>query len=345
MNNTCDESNQTKELIMTTTDVTTRVWRSVALAVMAAAIFTGHVQAAEPAAPAAEAKKKPAAVKQKTYATPEEAVQDFVAAMKADDTKALHAILGAGARPLISSGDAVADKEGRARFVKAYDEANKLETSGEEKVVLSIGKDSWPMPIPIVKGAAGWRFDTKQGQEELLNRRIGRNEIFTMQAMLAYVDAQREYYLRNPQKDKLLSYAQRFVSTQGKRDGLYYPTKEGEPQSPLGPLFSGAKAEGYTKGEGGKPVPYHGYYYRILKGQGPDAKGGAYDYVAQGKMIGGFALIAWPATYGNSGVMTFIVNHDGAVYEKDLGPDTATAAQRITKYNPDKTWKRAKEGT
>jgi hypothetical protein len=196
------------------------------------------------------------------------------------------------------------------------------------------------MPIPVVKGKDGWRFDTQQGKEEVLNRRIGRNELSAVQAMLAYVDAQREYYLRNPQGDKLLHYAQKFGSAKGKRDGLYFPTKAGEPPSPLGPLYASAKAAGYTKAGNGMPSPYHGYRYRILKRQGPDAPGGAYDYMAQGRMIGGFALVAWPASYGSSGVMTFLVNHEGVVYEKDLGPNTAAAAAKITRFNPDKSWKR-----
>jgi hypothetical protein len=189
-----------------------------------------------------------------------------------------------------------------------------------------VGKDNWPLPIPIVKDGAGWRFDTLAAKAEILNRRIGRNELSAIQAVQAYVDAQREYYLRNPQNDKLLHYAQRIISTQGKRDGLYYPTKSGEPPSPLGALFAGGRT-------------YHGYRYRILKQQGPDAPGGAYDYVAQGKMIGGFALVAYPASYGSSGVMTFLINHDGVVYEKDLGPDTAQSVQEITRFNPDKSWK------
>jgi hypothetical protein len=318
----------------------TRLWRGVALAAIAVVMPVQYGHAAESTAQAAEAKQMPAAAKQKTYATAEEAVQALMTAARAGDSKALLAILGSEAKSLVSSGDAVADKAGREAFVKAYDEANKLEKSGDDKVVLSVGKDAWPFPIPVVKEAAGWRFDTKAGKEEILNRRIGRNELYTIQSVLAYVDAQREYYLRNPQNDKLLSYAQRFVSTRGKRDGLYFPTKDGEAQSPLGPLFEAAKAEGYVKDKSGKPIAYHGYHYRILKGQGPDAKGGAYDYVAQGKMIGGFALVAWPATYGNSGVMTFIVNHDGEIYEKDLGPNTAAAAQKITKFNPDKSWHR-----
>jgi len=278
-----------------------------------------------------------AAGSQKSFATPEEAAAALVAATKAGDTKAMLGILGNDAKPLLSSGDAVADKAARERFVSLYEAANKMEKSGDAKAELAIGKDGWPFPIPIVKEAAGWRFDSAAGKEEILNRRIGRNELSAMQAALAYCDAQRDYYGMNPQKDKLLQYAQKFVSSKGKRDGLYYPTKDGEPRSPLGPLFEKAKAEGYEKGGSG----YHGYHYRILKAQGPDAKGGAYDYLAQGRMIGGYALVAWPVTYGNSGVMTFIVNQDGVVYEKDLGPGTAAAAGKMTKFNPDKTWKQA----
>jgi hypothetical protein len=273
---------------------------------------------------------------QKAFATPEEAAQALVAAVKASDAKAQLAILGSEAKPLLDSGDKVADKAAGARFVSLYETANKVEMSGDAKAVLAIGKDAWPFPIPLVKEAAGWRFDTAAGKEEILNRRIGANELSVMQAALAYGDAQREYYATNPQKDKLLQYAQKFVSTKGKRDGLYFPTKDGEPRSPLGPLFERAKAAGYAEGGG-----YHGYRYKILKAQGPDAKGGAYDYVVKGKMIGGYALVAWPVKYGNSGVMTFIVNHDGVVYEKDLGPGTAAAAEKIAKFNPDKTWKPA----
>ena len=281
-----------------------------------------------------------AETKQTTFATPEEAVKALIAAAKAHDAKAMQGILGAGSREIVQSGDAVADKASRERLVKAYEESSKLEKSGDAKAVLSLGKDNWPFPVPVVNDAAGWRFDAKAGKEEILNRRVGRNELAVVQVLQAYVDAQREYYLRNPQGDKLLHYAQKISSAQGKRDGLYWPAKAGEKPSPLGPLVAGAKAEGYGKGDGGKPVAYHGYHYRILKGQGPDAKGGAYDYVAQGRMIGGFAMVAWPASYGNSGVMTFIVSHDGVVYEKDLGPDTAAAVQKIAKFNPDKSWKR-----
>jgi len=283
-----------------------------------------------------------AEAKQQIFGTPEEAVRALMTASKAGNTKAMLDVLGPGSRAIVQSGDAVADKAGRERFVKSYEDANKLEKSGDAKAILSTGKDDWPFPIPIVKDAAGWRFDAKQGREEILNRRIGRNELAVIQVAQAYVDAQREYYLRNPQNDKLLHYAQKFVSAQGQRDGLYYPTKAGERPSPLGPNVESAKAAGYEKGKdaAGKAVPYHGYHYRILRRQGPDAPGGAYDYIAQGKMIGGHALIAWPATYGNSGVMTFMINHDGVVYEKDLGPDTAALAPKITRFNPNGSWKR-----
>jgi hypothetical protein len=263
-----------------------------------------------------------------------------MAAVKAHDDKAMLAVLGAGAKNVVNSGDKVADRNGREKFAAAYDEANKLDMQGDAKATLSVGKDAWPFPIPLVKAGDAWRFDAKQGAEELLNRRIGRNELSTIQALGAYVDAQREYYLANPVKDKLLQYAQKVVSSKGKRDGLYYPTRAGEAPSPLGQLFAKATAAGYKADAEGKPVPYYGYYYRILKAQGPDAKGGAYDYVARGKMIGGFAMVAYPATYGSSGIMTFIVNHDGVVYEKDLGPKSAEIAAKMTKFNPDGTWKK-----
>jgi hypothetical protein len=297
-----------------------------------AALLAAALLAAPLAAPAAE--------EQKTFGSPEEAAKALAAAAGAGDAKALEAILGPGSASLVRSGDAVADRRGRERFAQAFAEANKVEHRGDAKAVLLVGKDEWPLPIPIVKGADGWRFDTKSGREEILNRRIGRNELSAAQAMLAYVDAQREYYLRNPRNDKLLHYAQKFDSAPGKRDGLYFPTKAGEKPSPLGPLFASAKAAGYTKEGGRMPDPYYGYRYRILRRQGPDAPGGAYDYVVRGRMIGGFALVAWPAAYGNTGVMTFIVNHDGVVYEKDFGPNTAAAVGKITSFNPDKSWKR-----
>jgi hypothetical protein len=281
-------------------------------------------------------------VKKMRFASAEEGVQALMAALKANDVKAMLAILGPDARPLIVTGDAVADRQERERVVREYEEAHSLAMSGESKAVLQVGKDDWPMPIPLVKDDAGWRFDTQAGREEILNRRIGRNERAAIEVCRAYVDAQREYYLRNPQHDALHQYAQKFLSTKGKRDGLYWTTKDGEEPSPLGPLITRAHGRGYIKAKdpGGKPLPYYGYYYRILRAQGANAPGGAYDYVVRGKMIGGFALVAYPASWGNSGVMTFLVNHDGVVYQKDLGPDTAAAARAITRFDPDSTWTR-----
>jgi len=278
---------------------------------------------------------------QKTFKSPEEAVKSMMDALKAHDTKELLTIFGPAGKDLISSGDEVADRTTRERFVKDFEETNKLLRETDRKVTLIVGKEEWPFPIPIVKVGENWRFDTKAGKEELLNRQIGRNELDTIQVCLAIVDAQREYALRN-RGSGLYEYAQKFVSTEGKKDGLYWKAKEGEEQSPLGPLAARAVMEGYSgKKSAGKPVPYHGYFYKILKAQGKNAPGGAYDYVVNGKMIGGFALVAYPAEYGASGVMTFIVNHDGVVYEQDLGKDTEKIASAMKKFDPDKTWKKA----
>jgi hypothetical protein len=279
--------------------------------------------------------------KQQRFASPEEAVQALVAAAKADDLKALTAILGPDGRPLLSSGDAVADKQARQRFVEAYEQANKLEKAGEAKAVLSVGKDDWPLPIPMVKEGETWRFDTAAGKEEILNRRIGRNELSVIQVCQAYVDAQREYARVDRDGDGIREYARKFASDKGKHNGLYWEAKAGEPESPLGAAVVRARAEGYTRKKGGGPTPYHGYYYRILTAQGPDAPDGARDYIVKGKMRGGFALVAYPAQYGVSGVTTFIVNQDGTVYQKDLGKDTAKVARAMKAYNPDATWKKA----
>ena len=280
-----------------------------------------------------------ATAQQKILGSPQEAARELAAASKAHDQKAMIAVLGAGAASIVFSGDAVADRASEDRFAQAYEEANRLDMQGDAKAILLVGKDDWPLPFPLVKSQTGWRFDARQGQEEVLTRRIGRNELAVIQVLQAYVDAQQEYYLRNPGKNELLCYAQKAGSSKGKRDGLYFPVAEGEPPSPLGPLFAKAQAEGYKLAEDGKPVPYHGYFYRILKAQGPAAKNGSYDYVVHGKMIGGFALVAYPAAYANSGVMTFIVSHDGVAYQKDLGPETAAVAGRMTRFNPDGSWK------
>jgi hypothetical protein len=240
------------------------------------------------------------------------------------------------------SGDAVADKLRRDRFLAAYDEKNRLAAEGQN-MILIVGKDDWPFPIPLVKKGNGWIFDTAQGREELLNRRIGENELTVIQVLLAIVDAQREYAIKDRNRDGLLEYAQKFISDSGKHNGLYWEAKQGEPQSPLGPFVARARSEGY-KGKGDNtPVPFHGYYFRILTAQGKDAPGGAYSYFVRGKMIGGFAVVASPAEYGSSGVMTFIVNHDGKVFQKNLGANTAAMAKSMKEYNPDKSWTAVKQ--
>jgi hypothetical protein len=281
---------------------------------------------------------------QKTFNSPQEAIKAFIDAVKANDTKELLAILGPEGKDVISSGDEVADKEIRGRVAQKYDQKNKLVWEGDKKVTLDMGTDDWPMPIPVVKQGDTWVFDTKAGKEEILSRRIGRNELDVIQVCLAYVDAQREYALKDRMGDGIQQYAQRFRSEQGKKNGLYWEAKEGDEQSPLGPLAAKAVKEGYTvKKSGSKPSPYHGYYYKILKAQGKNARGGAYDYVVMGKMIGGFAMVAYPAAYGNSGVMTFIVNHDGVVYQKNMGKNTEKIASAMTKYDPDKSWEKAQK--
>jgi hypothetical protein len=278
-------------------------------------------------------------VKQRTFVSPEEAVKAMIEALKSNDLKAMEEIFGPGSKDLVSSGDPVADQAERERFVKRYDEKNRLEQTGD-KAVLSVGNDDWPSPIPIVKKDGLWRFDVKAGREEMLARRIGKNEWSTIQACLAYVDAQREYFRKDRDGDGILEYAQKFGSDKGKKNGLFWKVKEGEEQSPLGPLAAVAQKQGYRK-KGDEPVPFYGYYCRILTGQGKNAPGGAYDYLAKGNMIGGFAMVAYPAKYGASGVMTFIVNHDGVVYQKDLGKNTEKIAQAIKRFDPDSTWKKA----
>lgn len=277
---------------------------------------------------------------QETFPSPEKAVKGMVEALKADDSNALSAIFGPGSEDLISSGDPVADKAEHERFINSYEQKNRLIEEGTEKVILCIGDEDWPFPVPIIKEAGAWRFDTHEGREELLARRIGRNELNVIQVCLAFVDAQREYALQDRDGDGLLAYAQKFLSDPGKKNGLYWEAKEGDEQSPLGPLVAAAQEEGYTGGRksSGEPTPYHGYYYRILKAQGRSSKGGAYDYVVKGKMIGGFALVAYPAQYGSSGIMTFIVNHDGTVYQKDLGENTEKITTAMKLFNPDNTW-------
>jgi hypothetical protein len=271
-------------------------------------------------------------------------VNALVVAVKADNKKEMLAILGPVGKELISSGDEVADKEGREKFLKAYDEMNTLEKESADKIVLHVGTDNWPLPIPIVKKNNTWVFDTKAGKEEILNRRIGRNELNVIEVLHAYVDAQREYASKDCKGSGVVEFAQKFISTEGKHDGLYWEAKEGEEMSPLGPLVAQAANEGYAeRAEGINFSPFHGYYYKILKEQGKHATGGAYDYVVKGKMILGYALVAYPAQHGNSGVMTFIVNQEGIIYQKDFGKNTESIAKAMKKFNPDKTWNKVEE--
>ena len=280
---------------------------------------------------------------QKTFATPENAVQALVLAAKAADIEQLLSILGADGRQLVISGDEVEDRAGLERFVRAYEEKNQIIKRGDKKAVVEVGNEDWPLPMPLVKTDAGvWRFDTKQGKEEILNRRIGKNELSAIQVSLAYVEAQREYASKDRDGDGVLEYAQQFLSDPGNKNGLYWDEKEGGESSPLGPLVGKAKKEGYTKKSDGEPTPYHGYYFKILKAQGKSAPRGAYNYVTNGKMIGGFALVAYPARYGVSGIMTFIVSHDGVLYESNLGNKTASFAQAMTIFSPDRSWRQLK---
>jgi Protein of unknown function (DUF2950) len=283
---------------------------------------------------------------QQTFASPKLAVEALVAAASAADAPAqLLRIFGPHGEDLVRSGDPIADKNARERFVAAYTKANKIVMDSADKAILIIGQRAWPFPIPIVKQGNVWRFDTQAGAEEILDRRIGRNELSAIEVCRAHVDAQREYAAKDRNDDGLLEYAPKFWSSPGKHDGLYWPVEPGEELSPAGPLIANAQAEGYAKQTTPphKREPYHGYYYRILKRQGKDAPGGDYDYMVRDHMIGGFALVAFPAKYGASGIMTFVVNQDGVIYEKDLGPDTETIARRMIEFNPDKTWKRVAE--
>jgi hypothetical protein len=279
-------------------------------------------------------------VKQKVFGSPEEAMKVLAETVQAGDKKGILAVLGPEGEDIIDSGDAVQDKNAQDRFVKAYEERVEYVKEKQDQVSVIIGKDNWPFPIPIVKRGEGWAFDTQAGKEEMLNRRIGRNELNAIQVCLAYVEAQREYASTDREQDGVIQYAQKFASDTYRRNGLYWEPAEGEVPSPLGPFAAKAAAEGYRRAAD-KPTPYHGYYYKILKGQGKSAPGGAFSYVINGHMVAGFALVAWPAEYGVSGVMTFVVNQNGTVYEKDLGPRTEGIIKAMTLYNPDRTWRRA----
>lgn len=275
---------------------------------------------------------------QQVFSSPNAAVNALFAAAKSDDMKALSSILGPEADQVLSSGDPVADNNARDNFVRHYQEMHRLAYDREGRVVLFIGADNWPLPIPLVKNNGGWIFDTTAGKEELLYRRVGRNELFTITVLEDLADAQDEYASEAREGEGTAQFAQRIMSTTGKQDGLYWETTEGQPESPIGPLVASATAEGYQKGKSGSPIPFHGYYYRVLTKQGPNAPGGARNYLVNGKMTKGFAFLAYPAEYRASGVMTFMINQDGIIVEKDLGPETTDLAREMSEYNPDKSW-------
>jgi hypothetical protein len=283
-------------------------WLSVSVCIIAVAIL---MLGASPAAFAA-------GTPQKSFPSPEEAVKSLVAAVRAHDTKEMIAILGPGNRELIFSGDDAADRTGREKFLKAYDEMNTLQQESPAGMTLSVGAENWPMPIPIVKKGSAWFFDARKGKQEILNRRIGRNELRVMDTLHAYVDAQHEYATKDCSGGGKVEFAQRLISTEGQRDGLYWEAKEGEEESPLGPLVAQAAREGYANPN---LQPFHGYYFKIL----------------------GFGIVAYPAEYGNSGIMTFLVNQEGIIYQKNLGKDTKRRAEAIKVFDPDKTWKKIEE--
>jgi Protein of unknown function (DUF2950) len=270
---------------------------------------------------------------QQSFHSPDEAVNALVGAARIADRRAMLSVLGRDGAEIVSSGDEAADAAQRQRFIAAYDAKHAVEMDGDSKAVVIVGQEDFPFPIPLVRKNRVWQFDSAAGKQEILYRRIGRNELDTIQVCLAFVDAQNDY----AEKDRAGAgpgvYAQRIVSNPGKRDGLYWPASGTEEESPLGELFAQAAQEGYAVGR--TRAPFHGYYYKILTKQGPNAAGGALDYVVGGKMIGGFALVAFPANYGNTGVMTFMVNHSGQVFEKDMG----ARGGLTTSFNPDQTWK------
>jgi len=281
---------------------------------------------------------------QETFATPQAAVDALVGASRGGDSGAMVRLLGPDAQDVVYSGDPVADQNGQQWFVQSYDANHDLVANSDSSEILELGDAHWPMPIPIVRGTDGtWRFDTAAGRDEILNRRIGRNELAAIQVCHAIVDAQQEYAMADPDHDGVPAYAERFSSHAGKKDGLFWPAANGEGPSPLGSLFADAADDGYstTQTAIGPRRPYHGYFYRILKEQGPGAAGGARDYRVDGHMIGGFGVVAWPADYGNSGVMTFIANQEGVIYQRNFGDQTESIARSMKAFDPTPDWTRS----
>ena len=275
---------------------------------------------------------------QKTFSSPQEASNAFVTAVRSNDEKAMLDILGPDGKQIVSSGDEAEDAHSRANFAKKYQEMHRLVKEPDGTTTLYIGAKNWPTPIPIVNKGNSWYFDTEAGKREILFRRIGRNEMSTIRVCQELVAAEKEYH--SAQQNE---YAQKIFSDEGQHNGLYWKAADGQPQSPIGPLVASAVAKGYAKGQGGPPTPYRGYYYQILTRQGKDAPGGTKSYIVDGKMTEGFAFVAYPAEYRSSGVMTFIVDEDGVVYQKDLGKKTDVLAKAMRGYNPDSSWRKAED--
>ena len=286
-------------------------------------------------AQAQQAAPKPAASQLQAFPTAQAAFDAFIAALKTDDEASKRRLFGADFRKILPA-DVGNLAELRRQFLELYAAGNKVLVKDDKEAVLEVGTAGWTFPIPVVKTASGWSFDVAEGLERVRERIIGRNELFTIQTLLAVADAQYDYAQMDPMKTGSIQYARRIMSSPGKKDGLYWESKPGEPESPLGELIAKAQADGANS-----DVGYHGYKYRLLYGQGASAQGGAFDFIVRGRMIGGFALVAWPVKYRETGVMTFIVSHDSVVYEKDLGPNTAAAAATIQVFNPDKSWEKA----
>lgn len=283
-----------------------------------------------------------AETEQRVFAAPAEAVRALVAAMRTENLEEMAALFGPGGRELLSSGDDVADRRGRERFLQAYEQGYSLQEQSPDRMVLVLGSRNWPLPIPLVRKGDAWLFDAQEGKQEVLNRRIGRNELHVIEVLHAYVEAQHEYATRDCMGGGRVEFAGKLASSPGQRDGLYWEAGEGEKESPFGPLIARATREGYPDAD---LSPFHGYYFRILKGQGSHAAGGAYGYMVNDRMLLGFALIAYPAEYGNSGIMTFMVNQEGTIYQKNLGEETRRLAEEIQLFDPDPTWRRVEEAS
>ncbi|MFO1273117.1 MAG: DUF2950 domain-containing protein [Rubrivivax sp.] len=305
-----------------------------ALAVALAALLSGAPAVAAPPQKAAAAPAQ-AAPQRMHFAAPEAAVNALLDAMRKDDVAALQRILGPGSVNIVNSGDAAADDEARNKFVAAFDERHAIDVA-DGRATLVVGRSDWPMPVPLVKRTQGWTFDARAGATEIVARRIGRNELDAIQVCLAFVDMEREYAEADHDGNGLLEYTPRLLSRPGRHDGLYWPTQPGEPPSPAGPRLAAASPQALAAHEPG--APYHGYYFRVLSGQGPHAPGGARSWRIDGKLIGGVALVAWPARYRVSGVKTFQCAMDGIVHERDLGPDTAAKVERIEVFDPGPGW-------